>query len=437
MDVDSRPSSMGPAYTGFFRVSVDTPRGIQPFAPSAPITKLNSVVPSATSNGPSTTSNTNPNGSNLNWSKNIYKESAKESLMSENGKKSTLAESTEQEEVKIQHKQKSTKWNCSTCGVDCTKSRFHCSKNPSIDVCPNCYLEGRFSSQLYSGDFLRLQEPVEKEQGKEEWTDQETLLLLEGIELFEEDWNRVSEHVGTRTRDECILQFLQLPIEDPYLGRIQDSHPLNSLNSLGSKDSKESTTSTNGLGPLQYHRVPVSPTDNPILTLTAFLASVVPPKVAEEAAKAAISQLQSSKQQDTIPDQVNGNTDSNKHVLEKAGATALGAAAAKAHVLQENEILESQKLVTALIETQLKKMELKMQHLMEFESLLELEASNLTRERQQLYLDRLLFRNQVNKSVKPGASLSQYVDLDGHSMSLDESAEAVAVSSEDSHLISL
>ena len=27
----------------------------------------------------------------------------------------------------------------------------------------------------------------------------------------------MAEHVGTRTQDECILHFLRLPIEDPYV----------------------------------------------------------------------------------------------------------------------------------------------------------------------------------------------------------------------------
>jgi SWI/SNF related-matrix-associated actin-dependent regulator of chromatin subfamily C len=35
--------------------------------------------------------------------------------------------------------------------------------------------------------------------------------------MYKDDWNKVCEHVGTRTQDECILKFLQLPIEDPYL----------------------------------------------------------------------------------------------------------------------------------------------------------------------------------------------------------------------------
>lgn len=50
-----------------------------------------------------------------------------------------------------------------------------------------------------------------------DWTEQETLLLLEGLELYKDDWNKVCDHVGSRTQEECILHFLRLPIEDPYL----------------------------------------------------------------------------------------------------------------------------------------------------------------------------------------------------------------------------
>ena len=42
-----------------------------------------------------------------------------------------------------------------------------------------------------------------------DWTDQETLLLLEGLEMYKDDWNKVCEHVGSRTQDECILHFLR------------------------------------------------------------------------------------------------------------------------------------------------------------------------------------------------------------------------------------
>lgn len=77
----------------------------------------------------------------------------------------------------------------------------------------------------------------------------------------------MSEHVGSRAQDECILHFLRLPIEDPYL-----------------EDSSAS------LGPLAYQPVPFSQSENPVMSTVAFLASVVDPRVASSAAKAALGE---------------------------------------------------------------------------------------------------------------------------------------------------
>lgn len=52
------------------------------------------------------------------------------------------------------------------------------------------------------------------------WGDQETLLLLEGVEMFEDDWNKVASHVG-RDRDECILRFLKVSLVHPLITRCQ------------------------------------------------------------------------------------------------------------------------------------------------------------------------------------------------------------------------
>lgn len=48
------------------------------------------------------------------------------------------------------------------------------------------------------------------------WTEQESLLLVEGMEMFRDDWNKIADHVGSRTQQECISQFLRIPIEDPF-----------------------------------------------------------------------------------------------------------------------------------------------------------------------------------------------------------------------------
>lgn len=129
----------------------------------------------------------------------------------------------------------------------------------------------------------------------QEWTDQELLLLLEGVELHRDDWNKVSEHVGTRTQDECILKFLQLPIEDPYL----DSQLQQASDSASASTNKSSATPH--LGPLAFQPIPFSQAGNPIMSTVAFLASVVDPRVASAAAKAAIAEF--TRMKDEVPPQ--------------------------------------------------------------------------------------------------------------------------------------
>merc|ERR1711953_890735 len=113
-----------------------------------------------------------------------------------------------------------------------------------------------------------------------EWTDQETLLLLEGLEMFKDDWNKVCEHVGSRTQDECILHFLRLPIEDPFLEKSESG----------------------ALGPLAYQPIGVSNSGNPIMSTVAFLASVVDPRIAQVASKAAMEEF--AKIKDEVPNMI-------------------------------------------------------------------------------------------------------------------------------------
>lgn len=87
--------------------------------------------------------------------------------------------------------------------------------------------------------------------------------------MYKDDWNQVADHVGTRTQDECILHFIQLPIQDPYL--------------------EEVDSCSNGvLGPLAFQPIPFSQSGNPVMSTVAFLASVVDPRIAASAAKSAL-----------------------------------------------------------------------------------------------------------------------------------------------------
>merc|ERR1712037_161547 len=252
-----------------------------------------------------------------------------------------------------------------------------------------------------------------------DWTQQETLLLLEALEMYKDDWNKVCEHVGSRTQDECILHFLRLPIEDPYL--------------------EDPENGGGALGPLAYQPIPFSSSGNPIMSTVAFLASVVDPRVASSAAKAAMEEF--AKIKDEVPsaimdahmknvkEAVENGADSGDEVgLEKSGiagtekegeekkaeevvkkpetakdrlikdgqlqgaaSAALASAAVKAKHLAAVEERKIKSLVALLVETQMKKLEIKLRHFEELETIMDREREALEYQRQQLIQERQQF----------------------------------------------
>ncbi|XP_050314422.1 SWI/SNF complex subunit SMARCC2-like [Anthonomus grandis grandis] len=273
-----------------------------------------------------------------------------------------------------------------------------------------------------------------------EWTEQETLLLLEGLEMYKDDWNKVCEHVGSRTQDECILHFLRLPIEDPYLEE------------------------TGALGPLAYQPIPFSKAGNPIMSTVAFLSSIVDPRVASAAAKSAMAEFASIKDEvpaavldahlknveastaagkydpaaslaltgiagttpdkeeeekkekgeeetpeikkeeaDEVkhePDRNQNSTDVKVSEMQTAAAAALAAAAVKAKHLAAVEERKIKSLVALLVETQMKKLEIKLRHFEELEATMEREREGLEYQRQQLITERQQFHLEQLKAAE-------------------------------------
>uniref|UniRef100_A0AAY5L1U5 SWI/SNF related BAF chromatin remodeling complex subunit C1b n=1 Tax=Esox lucius TaxID=8010 RepID=A0AAY5L1U5_ESOLU len=301
----------------------------------------------------------------------------------------------------------------------------------SVEKPPDCQNFG-LRTDLYAR-----KHPKSKGAGSgRDWTEQETLLLLEALEVYRDDWNKVSEHVGSRTQDECILHFLRLPIEDPYL-----------------EDSASS------LGPLAYQPVPFSQSENPVMSTVAFLASVVDPRVASAAAKAALGVLltvcvgvflpvceyvcvhvckplfifteefcrvreeadkvlESSALSETektgrkVGDDViggrsrEGERDEGRRreelelvdgTVTTAAAAALASAATKAKHLAAVEERKIKSLVALLVETQMKKLEIKLRHFEELETIMDREKEALEQQRQQLLSERQSFHSEQLK----------------------------------------
>lgn len=217
IDADARPTPMGPPPTSHFHVLSDTPSGLQP------INAQKTPQPSAAKNL-----------LDLDKKPQMEKKEGEQPFASNQGSDGELAVKTEP-------------------GLIDGNAQFglkldQYSKKPAA-------MRNKTAASM-----------------AREWTEQETLLLLEGLEMYKDDWNKVCEHVGSRTQDECILHFLRLPIEDPYL---EDDNSF--------------------LGPLSYQPIPFSKAGNPIMSTVAFLASVVDPRIAASAAKAAMEEFSTIK----------------------------------------------------------------------------------------------------------------------------------------------
>lgn len=210
IDADSRPTPMGPPPTSHFHILSDTPSGLQPV------------------NAPKTT-----------------QPSAAKALFD------------------LDKKTKDKDSDGSPAGGAIGSGPFAVKTEPNIE--PNAQFGLKLDQYTKKPSALRNKTAASLTR---EWTEQETLLLLEGLEIYRDDWNKVCEHVGTRTQDECILHFLRLPIEDPYLE--EDS---------------------GYFGPLSCQPVPFSKSGNPIMSTVAFLASIVDPRIAAAAAKAAMEEF--------------------------------------------------------------------------------------------------------------------------------------------------
>jgi len=99
-------------------------------------------------------------------------------------------------------------------------------------------------------DFTKLDSTKEcGDQDGENWTDQETLLLLEALEIYNDNWNEIADHVGTKSKAQCILHFLRLPMEDGLLEHVEVPTTSCTSNGLHKDDPHRLYPNTNGASP--------------------------------------------------------------------------------------------------------------------------------------------------------------------------------------------
>lgn len=353
-------------------------------------------------------------------------------------------------------KQDGKQYYCYSCGKDCTRVRYHNSKNPPAaaatpkpvkdqryDLCSLCFQEGRFPSSTTAADYTKLENERYQSVGDKEspWSDAELLLLLEGLEMFDDNWESVADHVGSRTREQCVLKFLQLEIEDKYL---EDAPSNGTAGGVGAQD----------LAYLSGGRLPFSQFDNPVMSVMGFLAGLADPATTAKAAGKSVEEMrrtlkqrmeneaepgaaqdETAAQSESVKGEARGESmdvDDTTSLATREPptshdlpTTALSLTAARAAALASQTERQLTAQVSAAVNLQLQKLELKLQQFSEMEALLQAERREVERMRQRLFLDRLQFRKRVRDTEAQLAGMKIQPPT-GDKLSMDGGAEGSA-----------
>lgn len=219
IDPRSKPSLLGPSFTGHFQVVLDTPQGLKPFVP--PEVVENEVEDTTQSQASiSCTSNEQDNISGIKQAKVKFKQpkSFPVNLSLRKNIFDSIHDFNSLRSQQQQSRQIHKTYICFTCGNDTVGIRYHNLRSRDTNLCSRCFQEGHFSANFHASDFVRLDNNL---QNGKIWSDQELLLLLEGIEMYEDNWDSIVEHVGgSKSLEECVEKFLSLPIEDKYINEI-------------------------------------------------------------------------------------------------------------------------------------------------------------------------------------------------------------------------
>ncbi|RLN98859.1 hypothetical protein BBJ28_00016306 [Nothophytophthora sp. Chile5] len=328
---------------------------------------------------------------------------------------------------------------------------------PGSGICEECYIRGAFPDGYDATDFTLMSSTAETAAKAAQWTREETDLLLEAVSSASSsrvkggedededededdggfDWNLVAVKVATKTADECLLHFLELPLLNQTLpsqqrragGRVDSG--VQALRPFAAGEA--SNASVLDLSELVEQVDPLVAKAAARAAIGAIkrlhtMAALAQPEAAstgikvegngareasfDEAAAAVGSSLETAglavKAENATADgdvtmeeatASSGGAPVAKEVVavaeEAASATTVALVATRAQKMADNTATGPVRdLVNQLVENQLRQMELKMQQLSVLEQTLAAEKQQLAQEKYQLYVDRLAFAQE-------------------------------------------
>ncbi|WOG89235.1 hypothetical protein DCAR_0208472 [Daucus carota subsp. sativus] len=321
---------------------------------------------------------------------------------------------------------------CGNCKGSCDSGCYEYIKDRSFVICLECFKSENFGENKAAGDFEFNNCSRSNGNMGSAWSEAETLLLLESVLKYGDDWEVVAQHVQTKSKLDCISKLIQLPFGELMFGagngkpRLWDaSDSISSIKQV-KLDSSEVSDASNDLKNeneqngnvedvtppqkrIRTGRVPDA--SNSLMKQVSRLSMMVGPHITSSASEAAVAALcyenlcpreifevnddgshklgsseneiqRASPVKDSdmeerhatdIPDASSMNIIPAALRMRAATATALGAAAAHAKLLadQEDRVIEYQ--VAKIIEMQAKKLQRKMRCIEDLELIMKKE----------------------------------------------------------------
>ena len=256
------------------------------------------------------------------------------------------------------------------------------NNNSSFLICENCYEKNLFPNDLKKDDFelsnifnifepnSKTTEKLSERIEKEKWTKEETKKLIDLIEKFGENWEEIEKHFeGKKTKADCIIHLMQLPIKENIQFKIMDNNlPKNEID--------------NGFNIKPNEIDAINDQNNPLISQVVFFAKIFEKFINQDA--------QNHKEK-------NNNIELNKKNVDYSDTKNLRKLIYKTYAktidnskkLIKNEKNEMKKYMDLLIYLQMKKIELKLNYFNEFEKMIEFKKNQIKTMESQIVQDRI------------------------------------------------
>lgn len=251
-----------------------------------------------------------------------------------------------------------------------------------MTLCARCYVRGNYRVGVSSSDFRRVEI---NDDTRTDWTDKETLHLLEALTHYGDDWKKVAQHVGGRTERECVAQFVKLPLGEQFHGYPDSEHIDNNCTVKDEASANLTLESTGKIGTsIPNKRIRLSPladASNPIMAQAAFLSSLVGVEVAEAAAQAAVIKLSEM--------DFGGDGEIAIPVARNIGEQGNDAASHGGSCLSRGSTMDMEKAISHIVDVQMKEIVDKLNGFEEGELQMEKVFKQLDQMKSMLFVDQL------------------------------------------------